>query len=260
MTGDVEGGVRSVATALDLLDCFVADEELGVSEAARRLGVAKSTAHRLLTTLCSRGLVEQNPASGRYRLGLHLWELGHIALARVHLRQASFALLEELREASGWTVHLSVAVGADVLILERLPTLRAIKVVQEYRRRWPLHVTSSGKAICAFDPEAAQRRVDAGFPAFTPASVTSEAAFRQQLQDIRRRGYAVSHGESLDGVASVAAPVLDRQGFAVAAISITGYGTELISAEDRHGRVAMAAAHRLARMLQEPDADAMVDP
>ena len=92
---DVEGGLKSVASALDLLDCFVEEEELGVSEVARRLGVAKSTAHRLLTTLASRKLIEQNPRNGKYRLGLHLFELGQLALTRVELRKRSLSLLDD---------------------------------------------------------------------------------------------------------------------------------------------------------------------
>lgn len=251
MADDVEGGLKSVATALDLLDCFMAEEELGVSEAARRLGVAKSTAHRLLTTLGSRGLIEQNPANGKYRLGLHLYELGHLALARVKLRRRSMRLLEELREVSGWTVHLAVAAGPDVLLLERLATLRAMKVMEEYRRRWPLHVTSSGKAICAFDPEAAQARIDAGFPQFTPSTITTAEGFRSALSAARKLGYATTHGELFPGVASVAAPVLDPQGFALAAISITGYTTDLVHDEDRQARLVMAAAKRLSRSMQQ---------
>lgn len=251
MPDDVEGGLRSVATALDLLDCFLTDEELGVSETARRLGVAKSTAHRLLTTLCSRGLVEQSASTGKYRLGLHAYELGHLALARLQLRQRSVKLLEELREVSGWTVHLSVAAGPDVLLLERLPTLRGMRVVEEYRRRWPLHVTSSGKAICAFDPESMQRRIDAGFPRYTPDTITTERQFRAALDQTRRLGYATSHGETLPGVASVGAPVLDRQGFAIAAISITGYGVELVGDEDRQARMVVTVAKRLSKAMQQ---------
>src|SRR3954466_11615410 len=72
----VEGGLQSVQTALAVLHCFSSDEELGISEIARRVGVAKSTAHRLLTTLCAKGMAEQNPETGRYRLGMRLVALG----------------------------------------------------------------------------------------------------------------------------------------------------------------------------------------
>lgn len=249
--GDVEGGLKSVASALDLLDCFVQDEELGVSEVARRLGVAKSTAHRLLTTLASRDLIEQNHETGRYRLGLHLFELGHLALERVDLRKRSRTLLEELRERSGWTVHLSVAQGTDVLFLERLPTLRGMMAMEEYRRRWPLHTTSSGKAICAYDPVSAERRIVAGLPAYTPRTITDPQRFRDELAKVRRQGYATSSEEVMLKLASVAAPVLDGNGTAMAAISITGSVMELGEHHDRQVRLVMAAAHHLTRAMQQ---------
>lgn len=246
---EVEGGVQSVATAIHLLDCFVSDEELGVTEVARRLGVAKSTAHRLLTTLVAGGLVEQNTSTGKYRLGLHLFELGHLALSRIELRRRSKALLEELREASGWMVHLAVASGADALFLERLPTLRGMQAMAEYRRRWPLHATSSGKVLCAFDPLAAQARVDAGFPRYSAYTIESEEQFRTGLAQIRKQGYATSSNELMMGLASVAAPVLDQSGYGRAAISITGSAQEFARHQDRQIRLVVAAAKRLSQVV-----------
>ena len=246
---DVEGGLKSVAAALDLLDCFVTDEELGVSEIARRLGVAKSTAHRLLTTLTSRGLVEHSTTTGKYRLGVHLFELGHLALSRLDLRRQSVTLLEELREVSGWTVHLSVAQGADTLFLERLPTLRGMQAMEEYRRRWPLHATSSGKALCAYDPVAAQNRIEAGFPIFTANTISSERQFREELAKVRRQGYATASEEIMSRLASVAAPVLDQHGVAIAAISIQGSSAELGKNQDRQVRLVVMAAKRLSKLM-----------
>ena len=242
---EIEGGLKSVASALDLLDCFLEEEELGVSDVARRLGVAKSTSHRLLTTLASRGLIEQNSTTGRYRLGIHLFELGQLALERVELRRRSRTLLERLREESGWTVHLSIREGADSLFLERLLTLRGMQAMETYRRRWPLHATSSGKVICAYDPEAAQARVAAGFPVFTPHTIATERDFLAELAGIRRQGFATSRGELMAQVSSVAAPVLDVHGVAMAAISITGASAELGEHPDRQARLVLAAARRL---------------
>jgi DNA-binding IclR family transcriptional regulator len=245
-----EGGLKSVASAIELLDCFVTEEELGVSQVARKLGVAKSTAHRLLTTLCAGGLVEQNPDNGRYRLGLRLFELGHLALSRVELRRESRALLEEMREITGLTVHLAVAQGPDTLFLERLATLRGMAAMSEYRRRWPLHVTSSGKAICAYDPVAAQARIGAGFPALTPKSISTREAFLAELAEIRRRGYATASEEVMSQLASVAAPILDAQGLARAAVSVTGSVNDVAANPDRLGRLVMQAGHRLSRVVQ----------
>ena len=160
-------------------------------------------------------------------------------------------LLEELRELSGWTVHLSIAQGADVLFLERLPTLRGMQVMQEYRRRWPLHTTSSGKALSAYDPEAAQARIRAGFPVFTPRTIHSEQQWRTELAKVRCQGFATSDGELMIRLASVAAPVLDHHGISIAAISIQGASEELGQNMDRQVRLVLAAAKRLSKLMAQ---------
>lgn len=249
MREEVDGGLKSVATALDLLECFVSDEELGVSEAARRLGVAKSTAHRLLTTLASRGLIEQNLSNGKYRLGLRLFELGHIALTRVELRKQSKTLLEELRETSGLTVHLAVPSGVDVLYLERMETLRGMAGMGEYRRRWPLHATASGKVICAYDPITAEARITAGLPQYAPETISSERHFRAMLDVVRKRGFATARNEVMTGLGSVAAPIFDQQGFARAAVSLTGRVEDISLHLDRNARLVMAAGRNLSKAM-----------
>ena len=189
---------------------------------ARRLGVAKSTAHRLLTTLASRGLIEQSECTGKYRLGLHLFELGHLALTRIDLRRRSTTLLEELRELSGWTVHLSVAQGADTLFLERLPTLRGMQAMdgvppalapaRDLVGQGDLRLRSRGRAAR-----------DAGrLPRRSPPRPSRPRAVPRTSWPVRRQGYATSREELMYRLASVAAPVLDRHGIALAAISITG--------------------------------------
>lgn len=246
---DDGGSLKSVSTALDLLDCFAEDEELGVSEVARRLGVAKSTAHRLLTTLATRDIIEKNEETGRYRLGLHLFELGHLAVSRLRLRRASVTLLEELREITGWTVHLAVADGVDTLFLERFATLRGLRAMDQFRRRWPLHATASGKVMAAFNPELAAARIAAGLPAMTPNTITDPVAFRRELTLIRSRGYAVGQQEVMMRLGSVAAPVIDASGVAHAAISITGSAADLGQDLDRQARLVTLAARRISKSL-----------
>ena len=252
-SGDALGGsdglLRSVGAALDVLECFAAEEELGVSDIARRLGVAKSTAHRLLSVLCSRGLAEKNPVTRQYRLGLHMIELGQIAHSRMELRRSAYPMLEELREASGCTVHFSVADGADVLQIERLESLRAIPLMERAQRRWPAHCTSSGKAIAAFDPILAAARTAAAFPSCTDTTNRSAADFERALAEVRRVGYATNLGEARTDAASVAAPVLDRSGRARAAISLVGPRAEIARDLGRPGRLVTVAARRIARSL-----------
>ena len=247
--GGRDGGVKSVTAALDVLDCFIDADELGVSDIARRLGVAKSTAHRLLTSLCARGLADKNPETGQYRLGLHLFELGQLAGQRMRVRRQAMPLLEELRQVSGCTVHLAVASGTDVLYLERLETLRGMQLFGGVGRRLPSHCTSSGKVIAAYDSDFARARKHAGFPALTQVSIRTVGDYERALVEVRRRGVATNMGEALIGLASVAAPVLDASGRAQAAISLVGPAEELASDVGRSARLVTVAARRLARSL-----------
>ena len=246
---DRDGAVKSVMAALDVLDCFADADELGVSDIARRLGVAKSTAHRLLTSLRSHGMAERNPETGQYRLGLHLYELGQLAQERMRLRRSAMPLLEELRQASGFTVQLGIANGVDVLYIERLETLRGLQLMAGVGRRLPAHATATGKAIAAYDPELAQRRRVAGFPAMTGGTIRTSADFDRVLALVRRRGVATNLGEARVGCSAVAAPVLDSSGRAVAAISLVAPGSEFGPDLGRPARLVAVAARKLTGLL-----------
>jgi DNA-binding IclR family transcriptional regulator len=243
-----DGGVQSVFTAVGVLECLMRDEEVGVSDVARRLGVAKSTAHRLLTTLCSRDLAERNPETGRYRLGMRLFELGQMASDRFPMRRAALPLLEELRLASGLTVHLCVADGADVVFIERLHTLAGIRLMADSGRRLPVHVTSVGKALAAFDPAVAQARRQAGFPRMTERTITTAADWDRALAEVRRNGIAISIGESRPQLTSVAAPVRNPGGRALAAISVAGPSPDF-GDFGRASRLVLTAAAKLSHTL-----------
>ena len=246
----VAGGLQTVAAAFDLLDCFVEQEELGVTEVSRLLGIPKSSAHRLLTSLASRGIVEQNHHNAKYRLGVRLYELGNLAGSRINLRRSAQGPLEELRETVGWTVQLSVPSGVDSLVLERLQTVRSLNALPEFRRRLPLHLTAQGKALCAYNPALAEAPLRAGLPAMTPGSITSPARFRRELEQIRRAGYSVAGEEAVDAVAGVGAPILDVRGEAIAAVSIIGVPGDILPAASRLGRFALGAARRIQRNLR----------
>jgi DNA-binding IclR family transcriptional regulator len=221
----VEGGLRSVLAARVLLDCFADEDELGVTELAKRIGVAKSTAHRLLTTLCARGLASRNDETGRYRLGMHLYELGQLAVGRNEIRNAALPLLQELQQATA--------------------TARFSRV----SRRLPAHCTSSGKAIAAFTPDLAAARSTAGFTSLTSRSIHTARQFALALAETRKRGYAVSVDEAVEGLTSVAAPVKAHDGSARAAISVVGPTDRVLADVDRPARLVQLAAQKLSREL-----------
>lgn len=239
-------GLKSVGSALDVLECFAVDNELGVSDIARKLGVAKSTAHRLLSTLLSRGFVEQDPDSGLYRLGLHLFELGQLAQARHELRHIAMPILRHVHRATGLTTNFSVADGPDVVFIERLENRDGVRILGHFGRRLPAHTTSSGKAMAAFNSEVYAARVAAGFPPRVTGTVRTEADWKAQVDQARRQGYAVSHSESFEGSSSVAVPILSRR-VAVASLSVFG-PSEIIKPDvDRLVPLLTAASHRISK-------------
>jgi DNA-binding IclR family transcriptional regulator len=239
-------GVQSVASALDVLDCLAEAPELGVSEIGRRLGISKSTAHRLLTTLCQKGFVQQVAETRYYRLGIRLHELGELVASRNPLRDHALPLLESLRSQTGETVHLAVPEGGQMFYLERLESYQGLRFSSRVGRLRPIHLTSSGKAIAAFNPAVAKAACEGGFERRTPRTIRTKDQFLRVLADTRARGYAFSIEEDEPGLASVAAPVLDRTGVARAAISVAGPAARVAGSHmDQTARRVRAAAAKL---------------
>jgi len=246
--GQTLGGVRSVGSALDVLECFASDGALGVSDVARRLGTSKSTAHRLLHTLAGRGFVEQDPATGKYRLGMHLYELGHLARARHRFRHAALPHLETIAAETGLTANFSVPDGADVVYVERIEVGLGGQLLGHAGRRLPLHTTGSGKVLAAFNPAVDHARRTAGFPPLSARTIRTEADWDDALSDVRRRGYAVSDSESFAAMTSIALPVMLHR-VAVAGISAFGPAQEVTADLDRvRGLLATAAQEISARL------------
>ncbi|MYZ06559.1 helix-turn-helix domain-containing protein [Streptomyces sp. SID2999] len=241
-----DGGLKSVTSALEVLDCFETQQELGITDIARKLGVAKSTAHRLVTSLRAKGYVERNEDTGCYCLGLKLHELGRLAAERSRLRRTALPLLESLRVRTGYTVHLAVPDGPDVIYLERLHSHQGLMMLHGVAHRQPVHLTASGKAIAAFDATVAQARRDAGFPRRTAASITDRRQYDAALDRVRHQGYAVNDQETVDGLTTVAAPVRDRTGRARAAISVVAPTSALAGVVTGQARLVSAVAQRLA--------------
>ena len=238
--------LRSVGTALDVLECFATDGELGVSDIARRLGIAKSTAHRLLQTLVSRGFIEQDRESGRYRLGIHIYELGALAHARNEIRHAALPTIRQVASTTGLTTNFAVPDGADIVFVERIENVDGVRILGHFGRRLPAHTTSSGKVIAAYNSAADQARRAAGFPPRATGTVRTETDWDRCLAEVRRVGYAVSTSESFEGATSIAVPVLDR-GVAIASISVFGPAEIIDPQVDRLAPLLTAAAHRIAR-------------
>jgi IclR family KDG regulon transcriptional repressor len=252
VTGTPEG-LSSVRNAARLLKVFLSREEsLGVSELARRLDLGKSTVHRLLTTLSSEGLIEQDHQTGGYRLGLVVFELGEAVRVHLDLHAAAGPVLASLRAQTGESSQVGVLDGHEVVYVDRLESSQSLRLFTETGRRVPVHCTSSGKILLAHLPPAAMYEVldRAPFTALTPHTITDRAALVEELTTVRRRGWAAAVNERELGVASVAAPIRDASGEVVAAISIGAPTVRLGGAQRRQlGGIVVEAGEAVSRRL-----------
>ncbi len=246
VTTDVPaGGLSTVRNAARLLKVFRSREaDLGVSELARRLGLGKSTVHRMLTTLVAEGLIEQNPRTGGYRLGIVMFELGEAVRVHMDLHAAAGQVLGELRAQTGESSQVGVLDGHEVVYVDRLESAHSLRLFTETGRRVPVHCTSSGKVLLAYLPEARRQallRAAAPLTPLTPHTITDPSHLAAELDRVRRRGWAEAVNEREIGVASIAAPLRDVSGEVVAAISI---GVPL-------ARCSVMALRRLAPVIME---------
>jgi IclR family transcriptional regulator, KDG regulon repressor len=217
--------LTSVANAARLLREFGrGDPQLGVSELARRVGIAKSSAHRIVHTLAREGLLERVDETGAYRLSLTMQMLGATAQAASSLHSAATAALDQLRNLSRETVHLAVLDGLEVVYVERRESPGAVQTFGRIGNRGSAHSTGSGKVLLAFLPpdELERRLAGARLARRTPYTITSKDQLRAELLRVRAQGWAENVNEAMIGFASVAAPIRNRAGEVVAAVSVAG--------------------------------------
>lgn len=216
--------LSSVANALRLVKAFSDEEsEIGISDLARRLGLAKSTVHRLASTLLEEGVLEQNAVDGKYRLGLALFELGALVRRKMDFTAAARPFLRMLMEKTGETAHLAILDHGSVLYMITHESQQAIRVSSNVGTRAPAHSTAVGKALLAFQPEEEIARiVSRGLPASAPNTIVDGKALQRELALVRARSYAVDDEESEVGLRSIAAPIRGDAGQVIAAISIAG--------------------------------------
>ncbi|MCR4441978.1 MAG: IclR family transcriptional regulator [Peptococcaceae bacterium] len=221
--------IQSVERALNILEEFSGKEkELGVTEIAKRLGLKKNTCFGLLKTLQNRGYVEQNPDTGKYRLGLKIFQLGQVYEEGLELREIARPYLQDLVEKTRETVHLVVRNRAEAVYIEKVEGPSAINIISQVGRSVNLHCTGVGKALLAYFPENLYREVLArGLGRFTEKTITDPGELAKSLEAIREKGYSIDDEEIEIGLRCIAAPIFNHRKEAIAAISISGPKTRI---------------------------------
>jgi IclR family acetate operon transcriptional repressor len=219
--------ITSVDNALRLLALFREREKVRLSDAREHLGVAHSTAHRLLAMLAYHGFVQQDRDSRVYLAGPALVEIGLAAIRHMDIRRHARPVLEELAGRYGETAHLSVLEAGQVRYLDAVESSRALRVAARTGTALPANCTASGKAMLAALPAAELAALFPGgagtpaLPALTGHSITSRGQLEDELAVVRDRGFALNREESEDGIASVAVAIVDRRRAPVAALSVS---------------------------------------
>ncbi len=218
------GRLQSVERAISVLEVLAARGEAGVTEVATEIAVHKSTAFRLLGALEGRGLVEQTGHRGKYRLGFGLIPLAGAVTDRLDVVQQCRAECTRLADELGETVNVAVLRDHFAVNVDQARGPSAVATHNWIGQLTPLHCTSSGKVLLAhLDPaRRAELLARAGTPALTPRTETVVQRLDEQLARVREAGYAMAAEEYEVGLNAVAAPVFDRSGQVVAAVSVSG--------------------------------------
>ncbi len=217
-----EYSVRAIERALQILDCFDArNPDRGLTEISQLVGLHKATTHRIVITLLNSGYLDKSPDGQKYRLGLRLASLGSIVTSQMNLRRDSLPLMRELSSRFGETCDLSIFDNGGILYIEVLRSNHALNIAAAIGQRLPPHCTASGKVFLAYMPPGERAKyLEPPLASFTSKTITSPSKLNQQFNAILEKGFALDDEEMEVGIRAISAPIFNREGKVVGALSI----------------------------------------
>lgn len=239
-----------------LLDLFTLEHpEWGVSEVAEAIGVPRSSAHALLSSLVETGLL-QCRTRGRYRIGWRIVELSETLRGSVDVRSVAVPVLQDLVRRYGETSHLAVMERHRVLYVDKVLGNHVINVVgARVGAQLDAHCSAVGKVLLAHRAPEEIRRFALAKPLrrLTPSTITNPKALEQELAEVRAAGCAFDAGEAVAEVHCVAAPVRDEMGAVVAAVSMSVPASRFVPARNELRRAVVSAAAETSRRIVVPE-------
>ncbi len=213
--------IRSVVHALTVVDQVMAAGGVRVREVAEELGIAPSSAHRLLNTLASRDYVVQDPHSRIYRPGAKLLGLSGGTVATRDIRHAAHRPMESLASATGESISLSVLVRGEVEFVDGVESDHVLRASPRIGARMPAYSTAGGRVLLAdLTPEEVAGMFGGRLKKLTDRTVDTGPELAALLARIRHAGYALSRGESTEGISALAVPIRQASGRAVAGLAV----------------------------------------
>jgi IclR family acetate operon transcriptional repressor len=244
--------ISSVDNALRLLLMFRDQNQLRLSDVSKSLGVAHSTAHRLLAMLMHHDFVRQEGGRGSYTAGPALLEIGYGAIRSMDIRTIAAPVLADLAASIDETVHLAQLEGGRVRYIAGAESERPLRVADRTGQLFPAHLTATGKAILADLTPAQLEEVLASAAGATGQELTAEEReqLTEELDKVRERGYSLNRRGNDDNIVSVATAVRNRRGLTVAAINASAPAARMTQKQQLAVvRKLHAAAARLEELL-----------
>ena len=219
-----EQGDGTVGKALNVLDQVAGfDRPVRFTELLAVSDYPKATLYRLLQTLAKQGMVSLDQDRNTYTLGVRLVRLAHQAWRQSSLAPIARHHIDALSQSIGETVHLAQIDNAQVLYVDKRNADKPVEMFSQAGRVGPLYCTGIGKAMLAFQDEAECTRIIAqqSFHGFTPNTLRSARALRDEVAAIRQRGHAFDNEEHETGIICVALPILSGSGRVMGGLSVT---------------------------------------
>lgn len=215
--------IQAVAHALDVLEQFYRDGELGVTELSKRLKLHKNNVFRILATLESRGYIEQNRSTENYRLGTKCLQLGQMYIHHMGFLQQARPIMVDVVKTCHESAYVAVIRKGKVVPLDMVESDQPVRIVSHVGENLPLHCTAPGKIHLAFEPaEEVQRTFPESLEQYTENTITDRNILTEQLRAVANAGYAVDNGEYLTDVRTVAVPIKDYTRTVVGSLAVSG--------------------------------------
>lgn len=218
--------VQSVERAIIIIETLAKSrQEMSLTELSNEVGWPKSTVHGLVSTLRDYHYVDQSSITGKYKLGIHLFELGNIVGRSWDISSIAKPHMQKMSQILGETVQLGTKSNGEVLYLDKIDSNQMLRIVSEIGGRLPMHCSGLGKVLLAYSSNLEIQKIIAqkGIHPRTLKTIVTKEELEKELQRIRKAGYAVDDQEIMDGLRCVAAPIFDGNNKVLYAISVSGH-------------------------------------
>ncbi|GIZ09544.1 IclR family transcriptional regulator [Flavobacterium sp. UMI-01] len=196
---------------------------LTLTEIIQTLDVTKSSAFRITNTLIFKNYLQKNETTKKITLSRKMLTLGISSMNEQSIVELSIDIMRALRDELKESVMLGVVLGETGTILEQVSSSFPVKLFVEQGTRFHLHSSVGGKSILAFMPEEDAKPIIDGisFTKLTNNTITSKKAFKEELLQVKQKGYAIDNGEDIQGIHCIGAPIFNEYGYPVACLWIT---------------------------------------